>query len=122
MVKCAQCCKLAPVKLWACPCNKQRHMCPLHGNMKALCDNEFYKKSKVATHNPEVKRSTTRAAMSIDSEYATRLAGDQRMERKRKAPCRRRENSRVPQHLPSEHAQTSGRIQNQLRPIAENGK
>ena len=62
-------------------------MCPLHGNMTALCNNLSIKRQKVTTQNPEVKTTTTQTSnQDIDVEYAALLAGDLRIERKRKAP------------------------------------
>ena len=92
-LKCVQCNKATPVRLWTCECHKQWHMCRLHGYMNALCSENLIKKQKVATQNPEVKKSATQTTkIDTDGEYAILLAGDLRMVRKRKAPWKDEED------------------------------
>ena len=65
-------------------------MCRLHGDIDALCNNAN-KKAKVELLSHAVKTPTIPVVQNIDTEYVALLAGDLRMERKRKAPWRNEE-------------------------------
>ena len=60
-------------------------MCPLHGDIDALCKPQV-KTLKKVDERPEVKRAaTTLAEPKISEQYVHLLSGDLRMELKRKA-------------------------------------
>ena len=84
-LKCAKCLEATPVKCWNCECDKQWHMCPLQGNIDALCDLNL-KTIKKVDERSEVKRASSPSIEpKIDQEYRQLPSGDLKMERKRNA-------------------------------------
>ena len=85
-LKCVKCLKATPVRYWTCDCNKQWHMCPLHGDNSALCETANAKSNIKVPKRPEVKRVAYPPVVNkTDGEHALLLSGDLRIERKRKA-------------------------------------